>query len=109
MRNTIMILAGAMLFSTSVNAQQSADDFLQEGTASPEARLQKLAEQQQTGTTTITCYQNGKQIIHEANLTNYRPGQKLLYGKRPDGTWVTITGVSENSATVCKVYDKPHQ
>ena len=95
--------------SAPVNAQQTADDFLKEGTASPEARLQKLAEQKQTETTTITCYQNGKEIIHEEGLTNYRPGQKTLYGKRPDGTWVTITGVSENSATVCTVYDKPRQ
>lgn len=63
----------------------------------------------QEKTTTIICYQNGQEIIHEENLTNYRPGETGLYGQKPDGTWVSITGVDGDSGTVCKILDKPDQ
>lgn len=68
--------------------------------------MQKTAQEK---TTTIICYQNGQKIIHEENLTSYRPGETGLYGKKPDGTWVTITGVDGDSGTVCKILDEPDQ
>ena len=94
---TILFTAGYLLSGTSAQAA----DTPQQTPAQPKTA--------QETTTTITCFQNGRQVIHEENLRNYRPGQFGLFGKRPDGTWVSITGVDGDSGTVCKILDKPDQ
>ncbi len=98
MRIIILFLtAGALVLSgATVQAADTPGQVLTQKTA-------------QETTTTITCFQNGRQVIHEENLRNYRPGQSGLFGKRPDGTWVSITGVDGDSGTVCKILDEPDQ
>lgn len=88
---TIFLTTGVLLFCSPARADDP-----------PQKTPQEKA-------TTIICYQNGQKIIHEEKLTSYRPGETGLYGQKPDGTWVTITGVSDSSGTVCTVYDMPEQ
>lgn len=58
---------------------------------------------------TITCYQNGQEIIREENLKNYNNSQGMIYGQRQNGTWVTISGIGNSSGTVCKIEDHKNQ
>ena len=65
--------------------------------------LSSSAQASEKKIVTITCYQNGQEIIREENLRNYSDSQGILYGQKLDGTWIIITGLG--GGTLCKIAD----
>lgn len=57
----------------------------------------------------LTCWQAGREVIHEPVLTDIRFNETFISGIRPDGTYVSVQIFSGGSDALCSVVTRRHQ
>ena len=51
----------------------------------------------------LTCWQAGREVIHEPVLTDIRFNETFISGIRPDGTYVSVQTFPAGSGALCSV------
>ena len=57
----------------------------------------------------LTCWQAGREVIHEPVLSHMRFNERSVSGVRPDGTYISVQTFSTGSDALCSIVTRKNR